>query len=79
MAEEQNYRTVSVEAREGKTLAELIVPGLQSALLSMSFIEGAKEKARRGLRVLKSFLNGLRVSINDIEFGPFCGPGTRGC
>src|SRR5690349_16560908 len=35
----------------------------------MSIIEGAKEKARRGLRVLKSFLNGMKVQIHDVEFG----------
>jgi hypothetical protein len=69
IAEDRSYRTLAVEAHEGKTLAELIVPGLQSALYSLSLIEGAKDKARRGLRVLRSFLNGIRVSIHDVEFG----------
>ena len=62
-------QTLSIEAHEGKTLAELILPGLQSALYSMSLIEGAKDKARRGLRVLRSFLNGVKVKIQDVEFG----------
>jgi hypothetical protein len=69
IAEEQSYRVLSVEAHEGKTLAELILPGLQSALYSMSLVEGAKDKARRGLRVLKSFLNGIRVQFNEVEIG----------
>jgi hypothetical protein len=51
MAEKHGYKTLSVEAHEGKTLAGLIVPGLQSILYSLSFIEGAKERARRGLSV----------------------------
>ena len=67
--EQQSYRVLSVEAHEGKTLAELILPGLQSALYSMSLVEGAKDKARRGLRVLKSFLNGIRVQFNEVEIG----------
>lgn len=69
IAESQSYRTLSVEAHEGKTLAELILPGLQSALFAMSLIEGAKDKARRSLRVLKSFFNGIRLKLDDIEFG----------
>ena len=67
--EQQSYRVLSVEAHEGKTLAELILPGLQSALYSMSLVEGAKDKARRGLRVLKSFLNGIRVKFSEVEIG----------
>jgi hypothetical protein len=69
MAEKAGYKTLSVEAHEGKTLADLIVPGLQTILYKMSLMEGAKEHARRGLRVLKSFINGLKVSINDSDFG----------
>jgi hypothetical protein len=69
MAEKHGYKTLSVEAHEGKTLAGLIVPGLQSILYSLSFIEGAKERARRGLRVLKSFLNGLKVTVGDVDLG----------
>src|SRR5271156_279321 len=32
MAEKAGYKTLSVEAHEGRTLAELIVPGLQAML-----------------------------------------------
>lgn len=42
----------------------------------MNTIEGAKDKAKRGLRVLKSFLNGLRVSIGDVEVGLSIDPET---
>lgn len=63
-----------MEAHEGKTLVELLVPGLQSALYALSTIEGTKDKARRGLRVLRSFLNGVRVNIRDVEFGPSIEP-----
>lgn len=53
-----------------------IVPGIRQALFSLSLVENAKDKARRGLRVLKSFLNGLRISINDIELGLSIDPET---
>ncbi|MDR7037565.1 MULTISPECIES: ATP-binding protein [Methylobacterium] len=75
-AETQRFKAVFIEAHEGKTLPELIAPSLRSILHSLSVIEGAKEKARRGLRGLKGFLGGLNVSINDIEFGLSMDPET---
>src|SRR5687768_7848963 len=36
---------------------------------SLSLVENAKEKARRGLRGLKGFLSGLKITINDVDFG----------
>jgi hypothetical protein len=69
LAEGFGYRTHFVEAHEGKTLPELLTPGLRSVLFSLSTIEGAKEAGRRGLRVLRSFISGLKVTVNDVEFG----------
>jgi hypothetical protein len=68
IAESQSYRTLLVEAHEGKKLTDLLLPGLQSTLYALSLVEGAKDKARRGLRVLKSFLSGLKVSVQDVDF-----------
>jgi hypothetical protein len=69
LAEGYGYKTHLVEAHEGKTLPELIVPGLRSILFSLSAAEAGKEKARQGLRVLKSFVSGLHVKMGDVEFG----------
>lgn len=69
IAEEEGFRSIYIEAHEGKSLPDLIVPGIRQTLFSLNMFEGAKEKARRGLRVLKSFLNGLRVKIEDVEIG----------
>ncbi len=69
MAADHGYRTLAVEAHEGKSLLELLLPGLKSSLQSMSMVEGAKDIARRGMRVLRSFLNGMKVSFGDIEVG----------
>jgi len=69
MADALGFLTIDVEAHEGKTLPELLVPGIRKALFALSVVENAKEKARRGLRVLKGFLAGLKVSFAGIEIG----------
>jgi hypothetical protein len=69
IAEKSNFRSAIVEAHEGKSLPELLLPHLRTILYSLSTIESAKETARRGLRALKGFLNGLHITINDIDFG----------
>lgn len=69
MAEERSYSAVLVEANESKHLPELVVPELRRILFSLSNVENAKEKARRGLRVLRSFINSVRVKLGDFELG----------
>lgn len=63
------YRTIMVEAHEGKSLAALLVPPLRQLLFSLDRIAGAGDKVKRGLAVLKGFMNGVKVSLGDIEFG----------
>ncbi|WP_036292242.1 AAA family ATPase [Methylosinus sp. PW1] len=58
-----------IEAHEGKSLPELLAPKLRSILYSLSKVENAQDMARRSLRGLKGFLNGLKVTINDVDFG----------
>lgn len=67
VAEEHGYRTAFVEAHEGKSLAELLLPSLRNLLFSLSMVEGAKEKARRGLRVLRGFLGGLKITLGELD------------
>lgn len=69
LAEENHFLTIDVEGHEGKTLPELIIPGFRKALYTLSLIEGAKETARRGIRILKSFLGGLKVSVGGVDLG----------
>jgi hypothetical protein len=70
-AELLGYRTVFVEAHEGKSLAEMLLPSLRNLLFSLSMVENAKEKARRGLRVLRGFVSALKLSLGefDLEIG----------
>lgn len=69
IAEKEGLKTIYVEAHEGKPLVELLLPGLRQTLFSISAIENAKDKVRRGLRVMKSFLNGIRFSMDEIDIG----------
>jgi hypothetical protein len=68
-AEAAGFKTALIEAHEGKPLAALIAPTLRSFLYSLSLVEGGKDLARRGLRGLKGFLNGLHIDMKDIDFG----------
>ncbi len=67
-AEEIGYQTAFIEAHEGKSLPALLAPTLRTILHSLSWIETGKEAARRGLRVLKSFVESVSVSVGDVAF-----------
>lgn len=69
LAIKTGYRTVVVEAHEDKSLAALLVPPLRRLLFELDRVAGAGDKARRGLAVLKGFMNGVKVSLGDLELG----------
>ena len=69
VAVKTGYRTVAVEAHEDKSLAALLVPPLRKLLFELDRVAGAGDKAKRGLAVLKGFMNGVKVSLGDIEVG----------
>ena len=69
LAETAGFKTAFVEAHERKSLPELLVPSLRTILYNISTIDGAKDKAKRGLMALKGLLNGLKITIADIDFG----------
>lgn len=64
-----NMETIRAEAPEGRSLPALLAPQLRSALLRISRIENAKDKARRALRALAGFVTALKVKYDDIEVG----------
>jgi len=69
MAESLGYRAHLIEAHEGKSLPELLVPALRATLINLSGVEAAKSHARRALRVLAGFVRSLSIKINDVEYG----------
>lgn len=69
MAEKASYTAALVETPEGKSLPELLVPCLRKILLKLDTKEKVTEGVKRGLMVLKSFANAVKVKFNDIEIG----------
>jgi hypothetical protein len=68
-AAHRGYHASLIEAHEGKTLPELIIPPLRKMLFSLSMTAAAGEKGRQALRALRSFMGAVRISWNDIELG----------
>jgi len=71
-----DYRAVLIEAHEGKPLAALLLPALRQVLISLDRMGQISQKAKRGLRVLKSFFDGLKLKYHDIEIGIDVDPET---
>src|SRR4051812_13215344 len=60
LARGQAYRTILIEATEGKPLGTLLAPHLRTALYELDRLAGAGEKVKRGLAVLRSFIGSLK-------------------
>lgn len=80
LAIKQGYQASLIEAHEGKTLPELLVPPLRKILLSLSLFKAAGEKGRKALRALRSFMGSVKITWNDIELGidPISGTADSG-
>ncbi len=63
------YRTIVIEAHENKPLGPLLAQHLRKTLFELDRMVGAGDKAKRGLRVLRSFLGALKITYNDITIG----------
>lgn len=69
LAKTSGYRTVLVEAHEGKSLAALLAPSLRSLLFDLDRVAGAGNKVKRGIAVLKSFVGAIKIKVADIDIG----------
>jgi hypothetical protein len=63
------YKAVLIEAHENKPLPDLLIPPVRQVLYLLDAMENVSEKAKRGLRVLRSFVTGLRAKIGEVEIG----------
>lgn len=68
-AEASGIFTMRVEAPESRSLPGILAPQLRVALLRLSLVSTAREKARRALRALAGFAKALKVKYQDIEVG----------
>ncbi|OAI21024.1 MULTISPECIES: ATP-binding protein [Methylomonas] len=69
MAIDTGYRTLLVEAHEGKPLAVLVAPHLRRLLFDLDRLAGAGNKAKRGIAVLKSFIGAINIKVGDFDIG----------
>jgi hypothetical protein len=68
-AEELDYAVAMIEATEGRSLPELLVPVLRQILFRLDAMAGVSNKVKRGLRVLRSFVGAVKVKVADLEIG----------
>ena len=67
MAQASGYRTILIEAHEGKSLAVLLPPQLRRLLFDLDRIAGAGDKVRRGIAVLKSCVGAIKIKVGEID------------
>jgi hypothetical protein len=65
----EGYRTIIIEAHEEKSLVLLLIPQLRRLLFDLDRLAGAGNRVRRGLAVLKSFISGVKISVEGYEIG----------
>lgn len=69
IARRYGYHRVFLEAHEGKSLPALLAPQLRSLLYELDRAEGAKDKIRRGLAVLRGFVGSIKLTFDGIPIG----------
>ncbi len=67
LAERASYRLCIIEAQESRPLASLLVPQFRRLLLDLDRTGALSEHVKRGLRVLKSFVSGLKLKLGEAE------------
>lgn len=66
IARADDFHVVFFEAHENKPLGPLVAAHIRPLLFELDRVAGAGDKAKRGLRVLRSFLGGLKVIYEDM-------------
>ncbi|MFO0828667.1 MAG: ATP-binding protein [Phycisphaerales bacterium] len=70
------YRTISIEAHEDKHLGPLIAGHLRGVLFDLDRMGKMAERVKRALRVLRSFVGGLKVTVGEVTLGLDIDPET---
>jgi DNA-binding CsgD family transcriptional regulator len=69
MADEAGCKTLHIEAHDGKSLPQLLVPALKGLLLSLDRMAKATAATRRAIGVLRSFVSSIKIKIGDLDVG----------
>ena len=62
------FISIDIEAPENRSLPGILIGPLRSALLRLNRIAAAGDLAKRGLRVLGSFIGSVKTKYKDVEF-----------
>jgi hypothetical protein len=76
LAEAEGYRVLAIEAPENKRLPAILVPQLRKLLLGLDRLQNVSEHVKHALGVLRSFVNGCKLTVGDVEFGVNIDPAT---
>ncbi|MCE3255364.1 MAG: family ATPase [Rickettsiaceae bacterium] len=68
-AEQSGFKTIMIEAHEGKNLAALLLPQLRQVLFALDQFENISHKVKRGFRIMKSFINSVKFKLGEVEIG----------
>jgi AAA ATPase domain len=68
LAKESSYKSIFIEAHERKSLPALLVPPLRQLLFQLDRMSNVSRKVKRSLQVLKSFMNGVTIKFQELEF-----------
>lgn len=69
IAEEGGYIATLIEVPENKPLPALLIPVLRKILFRLDTKEKVNEAVKRGMMVLRSFANAVKVTIGEVEVG----------
>ena len=75
-AEASGNETILIEAPEGQSLPEKLVPQLRTILLRLDRGERVNHVVREALRALRSFASAFNVTAGGVEFGVDALPGV---
>ena len=67
LSEQSGYKSILIEAHERKPLAALLLPSLRQLLFQLDRMENISQKVKRSFQVLKSFMNSVKMKIQDVE------------
>ncbi len=68
-AEELGYTTAMIEIAEQKSLAEQLIPEIRRMLLEISTKAKASDVIKKSLAVLRSFINSIKITVDNNAFG----------
>lgn len=74
-ADAAGYLSAYIEAPEDQSLAKLLFPQLRKTLIRLDAMEAARETARQGLAVLRSFASAFNVTVGDVGISVDPAPG----